>query len=73
MAIVVGGGNFFRGSKWVGSSGLDRASADHIGCTFDTSYLLPARITAQNMLQYYSSLESLCLGSNRTIELVKGC
>lgn len=31
VAIVVGGGNFFRGSHWVGASGLDRASADHIG------------------------------------------
>ncbi|KAL3680579.1 hypothetical protein R1sor_023535 [Riccia sorocarpa] len=33
VAIVVGGGNFFRGASWVGASGLDRASADHIGCT----------------------------------------
>lgn len=31
VAIVVGGGNIFRGSSWVGSSGLDRSSADHIG------------------------------------------
>eukprot|EP01018_Ginkgo_biloba_P010034 Gb_22058 [translate_table: standard] len=31
VAIVVGGGNFFRGSTWAGCSGLDRASADHIG------------------------------------------
>ncbi|KAL2528105.1 Amino acid kinase family protein [Forsythia ovata] len=31
VAIVVGGGNIFRGSSWVGSSGLDRSSADYIG------------------------------------------
>lgn len=31
VAIVVGGGNFFRGAHWVGASGLDRASADQIG------------------------------------------
>ncbi|KAK9272216.1 hypothetical protein L1049_002587 [Liquidambar formosana] len=31
VAIVVGGGNIFRGSSWAGSSGLDRSSADHIG------------------------------------------
>ncbi|CAI5518851.1 unnamed protein product [Closterium sp. Naga37s-1] len=31
VAVVVGGGNFFRGAKWSGVSGLDRASADHIG------------------------------------------
>ncbi|GMP25424.1 hypothetical protein CsSME_00002299 [Camellia sinensis var. sinensis] len=33
VAIVVGGGNIFRGSSWAGSSGLDRSSADYIGCT----------------------------------------
>lgn len=31
VAIVVGGGNIFRGSSWAGCSGLDRSSADHIG------------------------------------------
>lgn len=31
VAIVVGGGNFFRGSTWAGCGGLDRSSADHIG------------------------------------------
>ncbi|KAL0743505.1 hypothetical protein Bca4012_085018 [Brassica carinata] len=31
VAIVVGGGNIFRGSTWAGCSGLDRASADYIG------------------------------------------
>ncbi|CAM8918952.1 unnamed protein product [Rhodiola kirilowii] len=31
VAIVVGGGNIFRGASWTGSSGLDRSSADHIG------------------------------------------
>lgn len=31
VAIVVGGGNIFRGSSWAGSSGLDRSSADYIG------------------------------------------
>ncbi|ERN16076.1 hypothetical protein AMTR_s00030p00142190 [Amborella trichopoda] len=31
VAIVVGGGNFFRGSSWAGCSGLDRSSADYIG------------------------------------------
>ncbi|XP_059298662.1 uridylate kinase PUMPKIN, chloroplastic-like [Lycium ferocissimum] len=31
VAIVVGGGNIFRGSSHAGSSGLDRSSADYIG------------------------------------------
>lgn len=31
VAIVVGGGNIFRGASWTGSSGLDRSSADYIG------------------------------------------
>lgn len=31
VAIVVGGGNIFRGSSWAGCSGLDRSSADCIG------------------------------------------
>ncbi|GLJ56127.1 hypothetical protein SUGI_1204930 [Cryptomeria japonica] len=31
VAIIVGGRNFFCGSSWVGSTGLDRASADQIG------------------------------------------
>lgn len=31
VAIVVGGGNFFRGLKGVGEHGLDRTVADHMG------------------------------------------
>ncbi|TKY45684.1 Uridylate kinase [Spatholobus suberectus] len=31
VALVVGGGNIFRGSSWAGSGGLDRSSADYIG------------------------------------------
>ncbi|GFQ04860.1 uridylate kinase [Phtheirospermum japonicum] len=31
VAIVVGGGNIFRGASWAGSSGLERSSADYIG------------------------------------------
>ncbi|XP_058179401.1 uridylate kinase PUMPKIN, chloroplastic-like [Rhododendron vialii] len=31
VAIVVGGGNIFRGSSWAGSSGLNHSSADYIG------------------------------------------
>ncbi|KAG8053842.1 hypothetical protein GUJ93_ZPchr0001g31308 [Zizania palustris] len=31
VAIVVGGGNIFRGASWAGCTGLDRSSADHIG------------------------------------------
>ncbi|XP_052205341.1 uridylate kinase PUMPKIN, chloroplastic isoform X2 [Diospyros lotus] len=31
VAVVVGGGNIFRGSSWAGCSGLDRSSADYIG------------------------------------------
>ncbi|XP_062208185.1 uridylate kinase PUMPKIN, chloroplastic-like [Phragmites australis] len=31
IAIVVGGGNIFRGASWAGCSGLDRSSADCIG------------------------------------------
>lgn len=37
VAIVVGGGNIFRGSSWAGSSGLDRSSADYIG--YFTEYI----------------------------------
>jgi uridylate kinase len=49
VAIVVGGGNFFRGSKWVGSSGLDRASADHIGMM----------ATVMNAIFLQASMESI--------------
>ncbi|KAL5752082.1 hypothetical protein ACOSP7_022261 [Xanthoceras sorbifolium] len=31
VAIVVGGGNIFRGASWAGNSALDRSSADYIG------------------------------------------
>ncbi|GJM91798.1 hypothetical protein PR202_ga08209 [Eleusine coracana subsp. coracana] len=31
VAIVVGGGNIFRGASRAGCSGLDRSSADYIG------------------------------------------
>ncbi|KAG8079141.1 hypothetical protein GUJ93_ZPchr0007g3921 [Zizania palustris] len=31
VAIVVGGGNIFRGASWAGCGGLDRSSADYIG------------------------------------------
>lgn len=31
VALVVGGGNIFRGASWAGSGGLDRSSADYIG------------------------------------------
>ncbi|CAJ2676875.1 unnamed protein product [Trifolium pratense] len=31
VALVVGGGNIFRGASWAGSSGLERSSADYIG------------------------------------------
>ncbi|KAI3926625.1 hypothetical protein MKW98_014272 [Papaver atlanticum] len=31
VAIVVGGGNIFRGASWAGCSGLERSSADYIG------------------------------------------
>lgn len=43
VAIVVGGGNIFRGSSWAGSSGLDRSSADYIGyfLKIDYFFLLP--------------------------------
>ncbi|CAM6127364.1 unnamed protein product [Calypogeia fissa] len=49
VAIVVGGGNFFRGASWVGSSGLDRASADHIGMM----------ATVMNAIFLQASMESL--------------
>ncbi|XP_004503953.1 uridylate kinase PUMPKIN, chloroplastic [Cicer arietinum] len=31
VALVVGGGNIFRGATWAGCSGLERSSADYIG------------------------------------------
>ncbi|KAG6541798.1 hypothetical protein Mapa_016811 [Marchantia paleacea] len=49
VAIVVGGGNFFRGASWVGSSGLDRASADHIGMM----------ATVMNAIFLQASMESI--------------
>ncbi|KAH9316949.1 hypothetical protein KI387_018718 [Taxus chinensis] len=44
IAIIVGGRNFFCGSSWVGSTGLDRASADQIGmmATIMNSIILQA-------------------------------
>ncbi|KAI7750207.1 hypothetical protein M8C21_026304 [Ambrosia artemisiifolia] len=39
VAIVVGGGNIFRGASWAGSSGLDRSSADYIGYNFSMFFL----------------------------------
>ncbi|KAG0553474.1 hypothetical protein M758_12G014700 [Ceratodon purpureus] len=49
VAIVVGGGNFFRGAHWVGASGLDRASADQIGMM----------ATVMNAIFLQASMESL--------------
>lgn len=49
VAIVVGGGNFFHGSSWVSSGGLDRASADHIGMM----------ATVMNSIFLQSSLENV--------------
>ncbi|GBG88078.1 hypothetical protein CBR_g46449 [Chara braunii] len=49
VGMVVGGGNFFRGSHWAGASGLDRASADQIGMI----------ATVMNALFLQASLESL--------------
>uniref|UniRef100_A0A0D6R6P9 UMP kinase n=1 Tax=Araucaria cunninghamii TaxID=56994 RepID=A0A0D6R6P9_ARACU len=46
VAIIVGGRNFFCGSSWVGSTGLDRAAADQIGmmATIMNSLILQASI-----------------------------
>eukprot|EP00271_Cylindrocystis_brebissonii_P010362 TRINITY_DN26531_c0_g1_i1.p1 TRINITY_DN26531_c0_g1~~TRINITY_DN26531_c0_g1_i1.p1 ORF type:complete len:395 (+),score=56.06 TRINITY_DN26531_c0_g1_i1:180-1364(+) len=49
VAIVVGGGNFFRGAAWAGASGLDRASADQIGMM----------ATVMNAIFLQASLESI--------------
>ncbi|EFJ07189.1 hypothetical protein SELMODRAFT_130301 [Selaginella moellendorffii] len=49
IAMVVGGGNFFRGANWAGASGLDRASADHIGMM----------ATVMNAIFLQASLESV--------------
>eukprot|EP00850_Spirogloea_muscicola_P009067 SM000050S16992 [mRNA] locus=s50:306492:308415:+ [translate_table: standard] len=49
VAIVVGGGNFFRGASWVGAAGLDRASADQIGMM----------ATVMNAIFLQASLESI--------------
>lgn len=49
VAIVVGGGNFFRGASWVGASGLDRASADQIGMM----------ATVMNAIFLQASMESI--------------
>ncbi|KAL8110581.1 hypothetical protein AgCh_026347 [Apium graveolens] len=49
VAIVVGGGNIFRGSSWAGSSGLDRSSADYIGML----------ATVMNAIYLQATMESL--------------
>eukprot|EP00252_Welwitschia_mirabilis_P026831 TRINITY_DN8953_c0_g1_i1.p1 TRINITY_DN8953_c0_g1~~TRINITY_DN8953_c0_g1_i1.p1 ORF type:complete len:334 (-),score=66.06 TRINITY_DN8953_c0_g1_i1:607-1608(-) len=49
VALVVGGGNFFRGSTWAGCSGLDRSSADYIGML----------ATVMNALFLQASMESI--------------
>ncbi|KAH7405473.1 hypothetical protein KP509_15G071800 [Ceratopteris richardii] len=49
VAIVVGGGNFFRGSTWAGASGLDRATADYIGMM----------ATVMNAIFLQASMESI--------------
>ena len=37
LAIVVGGGNFFRGARAADGEGMDRVSADHMGTMFRLS------------------------------------
>lgn len=49
VAIVVGGGNIFRGASWAGSSGLDRSSADYIGML----------ATVMNAIFLQSTMESI--------------
>lgn len=49
VAIVVGGGNIFRGSSWAGSGGLDRSSADYIGML----------ATVMNAIYLQATMESL--------------
>ncbi|XP_073289022.1 uridylate kinase PUMPKIN, chloroplastic-like [Primulina huaijiensis] len=49
VAIVVGGGNIFRGASWAGSSGLDRSSADYIGML----------ATVMNAIFLQSTMESM--------------
>ncbi|KAI5066198.1 hypothetical protein GOP47_0018822 [Adiantum capillus-veneris] len=49
VAVVVGGGNFFRGSTWAGASGLDRATADYIGMM----------ATVMNAIFLQASMESI--------------
>ncbi|MCO5611547.1 hypothetical protein L7F22_065800 [Adiantum nelumboides] len=49
VAVVVGGGNFFRGSAWAGASGLDRATADYIGMM----------ATVMNAIFLQASMESI--------------
>ncbi|XP_051141341.1 uncharacterized protein LOC127258520 [Andrographis paniculata] len=49
VAIVVGGGNIFRGASWVGSSELDRSSADYIGML----------ATVMNAIFLQSTMESI--------------
>ncbi|KZV29153.1 hypothetical protein F511_40942 [Dorcoceras hygrometricum] len=49
VAVVVGGGNIFRGASWAGSSGLDRSSADYIGML----------ATVMNAIFLQSTMESM--------------
>lgn len=49
VAIVVGGGNIFRGSSWAGSSGLDRSSADYIGYFFCLGFIYCIFISSCNL------------------------
>ncbi|KAI8540674.1 hypothetical protein RHMOL_Rhmol08G0004500 [Rhododendron molle] len=57
VAIVVGGGNIFRGSSWAGSSGLDRSSADYIGHALICSFRMLA--TVMNAMFLQATMESI--------------
>ncbi|KAF8404396.1 hypothetical protein HHK36_009279 [Tetracentron sinense] len=69
VAIVVGGGNIFRGSSWAGSSGLDRSSADYIGYLLfnllrtaligSISQLLRMLATVMNAIFLQATMESI--------------
>ncbi|PPD97426.1 hypothetical protein GOBAR_DD05542 [Gossypium barbadense] len=54
VAIVVGGGNIFRGSSRAGCSGLDRSSADYIG-----PVLVVAEATVMNAIFLQATMESI--------------
>ncbi|KAK9162662.1 hypothetical protein Syun_003564 [Stephania yunnanensis] len=65
VAIVVGGGNIFRGSSWAGCSGLDRSSADYIGRKGSARFIRNKSYMIMSDSVAFCISEQGCFGENR--------